>query len=644
MNRITPLLLPLIVVLLLPLNLDCQQGAQNAGFIEELRQLHHVELLPAYRTGSTVAQVSSYDTTGGNNDGFGGLYSFVRREGDNLVIADLEGPGVVHRIWTPTPTDSMIAFFFDGEPTPRLRLRFIDLFSGEFEPFVKPVVGNEVGGYYCYVPIPYARSVKIVYEGTDIRFHQIQYRKYPEGTEIRSLETPLSAGERLELDRVVEFWSDPGDRPWAEGSVSMVERAFTLKPGAEAELFQSYEGGRVVGIELERDAGAPAWGRGLLIAANWDGSTEPAIRAPIGDFFGYAYGTPAAQSLLVGSASGRDYCYLPMPFDRSASIRLQDVRAEGRPVSGIARVFYSDSPRDPSREGRLYAAWRREIEPAEGEPYLLLHAEGRGHHVGTFLQSQGLEPGMTVFFEGDDITTIDGEMRLHGTGSEDYFNGGWYALLDRWERGVSLPIHGALDYNLPMSRTGGYRFYLADKVSFEQEYNLTIEHGPVGNAVAVDYTSVAFYYGDSPPQNVVEPATVMQTQRGPTEHHFFPQLLSMSLRRGTTIDYSEGRITIEAPESGLVRIDVSDVPPGEYTALLSYERGPEGGKFSLWRRQHQVSDWINSYADSVVLVERAEMGDLFLTDQVRSVTIRTRPSDGHQLFRFHRLILVEKER
>jgi hypothetical protein len=63
----------------------------------------------------------------------------------------------------------------------------------------------------------------------------------------------------------------------------------------------------------------------------------------------------------------------------------------------------------------------------------------------------------------------------------------------------------------------------------------------------------------------------------------------------------------------------------------------------LWRRQHQVSNWISSHADSVMQVERAEMGDVHLTDQVRSVTIRVRPSQERQKFRVTRLILIEQE-
>ena len=88
---------------------------------------------------------------------------------------------------------------------------------------------------------------------------------------------------------------------------------------------------------------------------------------------------------------------------------------------------------------------------------------------------------MTLFFEGDDSTYVDNKMRLHGTGSEDYYNGGWYALLDRWDRGNSLPIHGCLDYSLPMGRTGGYRFFLSDKMSYEKEIYHGMEHGEVNN-------------------------------------------------------------------------------------------------------------------------------------------------------------------
>ncbi len=617
------------------------QSTADVDVVSELRQLERVDLLPRYRSGSIVSQVSSYDTTGGNDDGFDGTYSSIRREGDARVLADLVGPGVVERIWTPTPTERMVAFYFDGESEPRLRLPFVDLFSGEQPPFLRPIVGNEVGGYYCYFPIPYARSLTIVYEGDDIRFHQIQYRTLTAGTRATSLRVPLSEVAARAAARVAQAWSRPGRRPFDERTVQVSERAFDVAPGDSVELFRREGGGRIVGIELERPAGAPLRGPGVLLEGRWDSEAAPAILSPANDFFGYAFGEPAAQSLLLGSDAGRDYAYLPMPFDRSASIALRALPSESGPTRGTARVFYTEDARDPDTEGRLYATWRRERDPAEGEPYLLLDARGRGHQVGTLLQAQGLQPGMTAFFEGDDVTTVDGEMRLHGTGSEDYFNGGWYALLDRWDRGMSLPLHGALDYSLPLSRTGGYRFYMADKVSFEGHLRQTIEHGPEGNRVPVDYTSVTFHYGDMPPTASMDPSAAPPPPRPPATHVFYPQLMELSLGGGTAISYVGGALEVRAEQNGLVRFDVSALPPGRYRVKLSYRRGPDTGSFSVWRRQTQLSAWADAFAGEEERVEAADIGEIELTPQARSITVRTRAVEGRTAFRIDRLILEE---
>jgi hypothetical protein len=48
-------------------------------------------------------------------------------------------------IWTPTPSDAPVAFYFDGETTPRLRVPMRDLFTGQTFPFVSPVVGIGAG-------------------------------------------------------------------------------------------------------------------------------------------------------------------------------------------------------------------------------------------------------------------------------------------------------------------------------------------------------------------------------------------------------------------------------------------------------------------------------------------------------------------
>lgn len=132
-------------------------------------------------------------------------------------------------------------------------------------------------------------------------------------------------------------------------------------------------------------------------------------------------------------------------------------------------------------------------------PYTFLRTTGRGHVFGVILQAQGLETGSTIFFEGDDRAEIDGEPAIFGTGSEDSFNGGWYDVPGRWEKRTSLPLSGCLDYKKPLARTGGYRFMVTDSYAYTKSIDYTIEHGPEGNAVPTDYTSVVFFYSEEPP-------------------------------------------------------------------------------------------------------------------------------------------------
>src|SRR5262249_46224220 len=148
-----------------------------------------------------------------------------------------------------------------------------------------------------------------------------------------------------------------------------------------------------------------------------------AVIAPVADFFGFAFGEPSMRSLLLGVDDGAAYCRLPMPFWKSAEIQLMDIRDKAgaesaQPLHIDAEITYDPRPLDPVNEGRLYTQWHHAQPPAE-QPHLILEATGRGHQVGTILQAQGLQKGMTSFFEGDDIFTIDGVMRIHGTGSED---------------------------------------------------------------------------------------------------------------------------------------------------------------------------------------------------------------------------------
>lgn len=85
--------------------------AQNPyRWTDELELLKRVDKLPEYRTGSYVEQFSSYDRTWGNDDGFAGTYSFLRKEDDRLVIAEMEASRS-HQPHLDTHTDGQHALF-----------------------------------------------------------------------------------------------------------------------------------------------------------------------------------------------------------------------------------------------------------------------------------------------------------------------------------------------------------------------------------------------------------------------------------------------------------------------------------------------------------------------------------------------------
>ena len=229
-------------------------------------------------------------------------------------------------------------------------------------------------------------------------------------------------------------------------------------------------------------------------------------------------------------------------------------------------------------------------------------------------------------------------MRLHGTGSEDYYNGGWYALLDRWDRGISMPIHGSLDYSLPMNRTGGYRFFLSDKMSFEKEIYHGMEHGEVNNNFPVDYISIALFYADHPLEERMEPTDELREVYFPTTHVYFPQLMQLTLGGGARVVQERG-IRINTKNQTMVRIMLDDVPEGKYRVLVNYHEKPNGADFQVWQRQNRLSEWISTKSEKETFKENAHVGDIQLMSQTNSITFHVRSNGDADQFELNLITL-----
>jgi len=632
---------------------------KHVGVKELLEEFYDISSLPSYVPDVYAAEVSTYDRTGLNNDGFAGTYSYLRKNPDgSLVIFDIKGKGVINRIWTPTPSDDSLDFYIDDTLKPAFTICYRDLFSGKVYPFVAPLCANQLGGFYCYLPIPFNESCKIIFKGKTTRFHQIGYRLYPRETNISKFSLSLNKDEEEALSKIKSIWGQSALSVKSlnkEGlNISIKNKNLSLSPDQKATVFQTAQPGRIIGFELSTSESLENIAKDIDLKITWDNEKAPAIYCPMADYFGYAFGKPSMKSLLVGSDGMKNYSYFPMPFDKSARIELiyrKPAKANsGKTINFHSAVFFSGQKRDIRREGKFYTNWQRENPVPVNQPYVMLDIKGKGHFVGTALQAQGLNTGMTSFFEGDDSTVVDGELRMHGTGSEDFFNGGWYALLDCWDAAMSLPLSGALEYSIPFCRTGGYRLFVTDKIPFEKTFFHSIEHGPEHNLVPADYTSVSYYYCSNPGSQKLIPSVENTNIYIPDTLMLYPQLLNVGV---------EGRVETETrwgfPTGGLsfyymvdkdtkLRISLRDIPAGSYHILLDYAKNPEGAMFSIWQRQTALTDWIDSRNDSVNRIQMQDMSDIIITPLNNTISFRFKTIQKQGRFILNRIILVKKNK
>jgi len=597
-----------------------------------LEELSRLDRLPAFKTSVKVGSVSSYDRSGGNDDGFSGKYSFVGKDAEGVVLADLQGPGVIYRVWTPTPTEDVLEFLFDGEKTPRLAVKYRDLFLGKHSAFPRPLVGFGVGGYYCYVPLPFAKSCLVRLRAPKAQFYQINYALYGPETPVTTFNLQPTGVELSQRDQACELFRRAGQDvsrftapPGVKVQCSQV--ALRLEPHAGGKVFQADQGGRMVGLRFSPASAMAGKARDLMLKISFD-DEEPAVECPLGDFFGYAWGQPAMQSLLVGTSGETNYCYFPMPFERRAVVEVVSERAAL--VELRAEVLHTAVPR-AADEGKFYTLWRRENPTKRGEPYTFIETEGRGHLVGVVLQAQGFESGKTLFFEGDDQTTIDGELVIHGTGSEDFFNGGWYDVPDRWEKRLSFPLSGCLGYAKHLGRTGAYRLFLGDAYAFRKSLRQTIEHAGEKNNILTDYCSVTYLYSERRPTPPLAPPPLPQRAVQDLQEVIFPAWWQTPIYA-----WSFGQATLTRKKEKIggeeVRFlsltatgqdwfgphffsPICDVPvSGNYAIYVEVVKGPAQGQVQLFRDENPVGDPVDLYAEKATPSGRLLLGRLDLAE------------------------------
>lgn len=447
--------------------------------------------------------LSSYDATGGNDDF--NRFQAPGREAGWVTLADLKGPGVIRRFWTTgVDTGHPFKIYFDGEKTPRLSGTVDELFGDRY-PFTAPLSRYMNLCWISYLPLTFRASIRIEckappthpFWGPRRLFFQLNVESCPPGTTVQSFPRELTPEDRAAVDRVQAAWwqaVEPPRHAWGETPSARVE------PGAEHVVFRHDQAGVLPEWFLDVQPGEPGvWSQlekekllqDVLVRFRYDGNEAPSVEVPLGDLFGNAWRGRHYGSLLIGAGPDGFRSAFPVPFRKACAISI--VNGATRPLAvrfqGNVQTLTNQQP------AYFHAEWRRSG-PAAGVPHTVLDLKGRGHLAGCFLGVTG--QGVTQqdnswwLLEGDEQMFVDGEIRpsWHGTGLEDYFNGGWY-----YRQAAFGALHGIFD-RAPF-QVAQYRHQLVDPLTFKQSLRILWERGDQ-NVSHAWFQSTAYFYADQP--------------------------------------------------------------------------------------------------------------------------------------------------
>ncbi len=449
-----------------------------------LAALSRVADLPLARDGARAYGVSSHDPTGGNVD----HDRFLYYQDPEFVLFDVTGPGCIYNIWFSSLTMSRVRFYFDGETTPRVDIRAVDMFSGATAPFLSPLVYDALessGGFTSFLPMPFAKSCKVTTLGAT-RYYNIAYHTYASAEGVQT----FTGAE--DTSAVRDLWARVGADPKQGWSNETISGLVAIAPGNRATLADLQGAGAIASLKLRLDPSQEAVLQGARLRFFWDGDPQPSVDVPLGLFFGSGLGPATVRGLLIGmDPQGNVYCYFPMPFWRSA--RLEVENRSGTAISALQyEIQYTRTPYPAGQAGYFHAQYRESTQGADGRDCILLDTAGRGHFVGATVDMSGGAPYDPIYLEGDPRVHVDGSLSpaIYGTGTEDYFLGGWYFLGGLF----SLPTHGLVaQRHTGTARLSCYRLHLGDVIPYAASLRFGLEHGPT-NDVPIHYRSVAFYY------------------------------------------------------------------------------------------------------------------------------------------------------
>jgi hypothetical protein len=481
MNRTSFVIVGLLAVVL------AGQQSWAAGVLENQRAPIHPILseMLQFHPSWVTRSVTSHDQWGGNGDGGG---NGIAREGDYHVLFHGRGEGRITRIWmTDTYNDGLATSWqelwiqVDGQTV--FRGKPLDYFSGKAAwkaPLVLDYQASS-GGFLSYVPFSYAHEAKVLLKG-EPHYFQVNYREGA-GSSSGPTAKQLSAF-------MTEQW-------WKGGSIEREpEQTAHLTAGSSMPLAMGP--GLVWGVRVNFKKKADLSKLSIRVA-----NQAP---VPLPFFFGLAsvgdevldkgWANVSSSIHHVDQDLFRLETRLPIPLKAGESLTLEvgsgeeDVSFQvAQERGGVVR---------PSI--RMVTQYRDQMAPGTENTMSFFESTGPTQMVALVEEILDTKPGGRLYLEGDEMIRTD-KMQYplqHGTGTEDYYNGGWYFLGAHNNPMAGQPrfivndpedgwIRARYEHSL-------YRIHVADPIVSRSEMRFGMEAGEMGAYTPVRYRTLGLGY------------------------------------------------------------------------------------------------------------------------------------------------------
>jgi hypothetical protein len=523
--------------------------------------------------------------------------SAIAMDPQGHVLAEMDGPGCVVRIWSADPKDAgKVRIYLDGDEKPTIEASLEKLLGGQWKttiggkhltPFPDPIACERSRGFNLYFPIAYARHCKITIDRPDIYYH-VDYRTYPRGTDVETFTLEALGRLSQQVQEVVEGLRLPIRRKGSMGNVTAKRIKLQLEPGKTCRL--AFEGSRAIksltarlalhhNASDSRDAGratptsavpAEAW-RSLVLVATFDGARQPQIWCPLGDFFGSSPGFEPYASLPfeVGRAANEMRAWWYMPFEKSAVV---EVRNLGKEAYWLDLDATTGQHTWTDRSMHFHAKWRAEtLKSRPFQDWEYCDLTGKGVFVGDMLSL--VNPVSAWWGEGDEKIYVDGERfpSWFGTGSEDYYG---YAWSDPKPFQHAYHNQTLCDGPGNRGRTSVNRFHILDAIPFAKSFRFDMEFWHWTPNIDVPHAATSYWYA----------------RPGATDDFKKPESIALD-----TLPPLPGPHHIKgALEGEKLRIvgksSEFDVSPQEMTPFAD---GNWSGDSHLWVRPAKAGEWVD---------------------------------------------------